>query len=199
MSASAKKENTRKKQKKPRKITPQYLENAGLYYLQRYAASTEHFRFIMRRKIHKSYCHHQTPDLDQCESWLDELINRYQRCGLLNDFEYARQLAISLRRNGKSVRAIEATMKTKQIRPEHISTAIEEADKMHQNDGEFMAALKLIKKKRIGPFRRTVGDEEQPELKKKHLGVLARAGFSYELSAKALSMSENEILNVLYQ
>ena len=54
------------KKKQPRKISPDYLRNSGLFYLQRYTASSHHFRVVMQRKINRSIAVHTSLDKEEC-------------------------------------------------------------------------------------------------------------------------------------
>ena len=61
----------------------------------------------------------------------------------------------------------------------------------------FFSAIKLCKKKRIGPSR----DENNRKLFfKKDIGILARSGFNFETSNRVLEISKeeyNKIINLL--
>ena len=61
--------------------------------------------------------------------------------------------------------------------------------KENETDPDFFSAIKLCKKRRIGPMR----PEANRELfYKKDMGILARSGFSYDISKKILSMTQKE-------
>ena len=61
--------------------------------------------------------------------------------------------------------------------------------KHEKSDPDFVSAMKICKKRRIGPMR----PEANRELfYKKDMGILARSGFSYDISKKILSMSQKE-------
>ena len=50
----ANKNMTGRERKAPKKISKTYLENAALYYLQRYATSAENLKRILLRNLHAS-------------------------------------------------------------------------------------------------------------------------------------------------
>ena len=54
--------------------------------------------------------------------------------------------------------------------------------------------VKNLVKKRIGPMR---PDANREIFYKKDLGILARSGFSYDISKKILDMSQKEFLQIL--
>ncbi len=178
----------RNKPRIPKKINPTYLHNSGLYYLERFSASKAHFKSVMMRKVKRSCMHHKDQKLDECAQMVDELADKFERLDLLNDEVYARAVITSLRRRGVSKTMILGKMRGKGIGQE---LAIQELNKIDaENEGEdpeFKAALKLARKKRIGPY--FIGDEEDI---KKSLGKLARAGFSYDIARKVLEYELEE-------
>lgn len=172
---------TAKKQKQPRKITGQYLENAALYYLQRYATSAENFRRVMRRKIMRS-CHFHKDDPEKFYPLVDALVTRYVAAGLLNDKGFAEARVTSLRRQGRSKNAIMAKLAAKGLP----KTAVEDALEHHDDEEtELQAALKLVKRKKLGKAT-------EPKDRQKEMAVLGRAGFSFEIARAALEYSGDD-------
>ena len=148
------KPNTRKK-KTPRKITERYLRNSGMFYLQRFTASSGHFKSVMARKIKKSCYFHKDQDYDECILLLDKVTTEFLDQGLLDDVGYLRGMVTSLRRNGKSKKAIMAKLLQKSIPAQDIEKALQSYDEENNNDpreAEFLAALKFARKKRLGPY-----------------------------------------------
>ncbi|MBX2834662.1 MAG: RecX family transcriptional regulator [Micavibrio sp.] len=179
-----KKQPQRRKEKRPpKKITRDYLHNAGLFYLQRFSSSSGNFRKVMQRKIYKSCQAHPDQDESACNEILEDVINRFIESGLLNDELYARSTVSSMRRSGKSKRQIESKLMIKSMKQNQIKQAIEtyEEESDNHND-ELAAALIFARKKRLGQF-------SQSEVRdvKKELATFARAGFSYNTAQKALN------------
>ncbi len=71
----------------PKKITESYLHNSGLYYLQRFSASSEHFRSVMMRKVKKSCMHHTDQDYDACAVMVDKLVEN----GVTQNFNFIKE------------------------------------------------------------------------------------------------------------
>ncbi|PCJ99878.1 MAG: RecX family transcriptional regulator [Zetaproteobacteria bacterium] len=175
----------------PRKISETYLHNAGLYYLERFAASKKHFIFVLTRKVKRSCMHHTDQDYDTCCAMVNVIADKFERTGLLDDNLYTSGLVSSLRRKGKSRNAIISKMHMKGIAPEKTLEALETLDnEQHDNtqDAEIKAALRLAKKKKLGPY---FIDKEANI--KKALGVFARAGFSYQIAKSVLDMDDDDI------
>lgn len=175
------------KQKIPKRINEQYLHNSGLYYLQRYAASSEHFKTVMTRKIKKSCAYHTDQNFEDCLAFLPPLIEKFECSGLLNDDVYIRAKVQSFRRKGLSKMSITQKLLEKGINQEISQRYIHDYDSENgTKNPELMAALTLCRKRKIGPYATTKKDDNEL---RKDLAKLARAGFSYEIAQKALNIS----------
>lgn len=178
------------RQKQPRKISAKYLENAALYYLQRYASSAENLRRVLTRKVQKSCTFHKMAP-EEFYPVIDALIGRYVASGILDDSLYARGRVASLRRQGLSRQAIAARLQAKGLSRAQIDLALAEIDAEKGEEGaELQAALALARRKKIGRFRPSPAPD--PKSRQKELAVMGRAGFSYEISRQALDYSEDE-------
>lgn len=173
--------------KPPKKISPTYLQNAALHYLQRYATSAGNLRRVLMRKIKKS-CLHHGHEVESFIPLVDDLINRYISSGLLDDASFARAKTATLRRQGKSQRMIEAKLTAKGLMKTDIVTALQESDA--EGDAEFDAALALTRKKKLGKFRLRASSD--PDISRKDMAVLGRAGFSYAIARKALNVMDDK-------
>ena len=79
----------------------------------------------------------------------------------------------------------------------YIKNKINQLAKEKNQDQDFFSAIKICKKKRIGPAR---NDSNSPLFYKKDIGVLARAGFDFETSKKIMDLDSSEyskIINLL--
>ncbi|MGB4057568.1 MAG: RecX family transcriptional regulator, partial [Alphaproteobacteria bacterium] len=122
--------------KKAKKITADYLHNSGLYYLQRFAASREQFRAVMLRKIKRSCLHHPEQAFEPCQEMLDTLIKKFIDSGLLNDDLYTQGAVASLRRQGKSKKAIATKLIIRGVSGDLISKKIGEYDAEKGGNGD---------------------------------------------------------------
>lgn len=170
--------------KPPKKISAQYLHNAGLAYLQRFPASTAHFRRVMGRKIDRSCNYHKEQDKEACITLLDGAVAGFVRMGLLDDDAYLRGMVTSYRRRGLSKQAIAAKLQQKGMTQSVVIDALSAFDEEGgTEDPELAAALRLARRKKLGPFARSAEAD-----KSKSLAALARAGFAFDTAKKALSM-----------
>jgi regulatory protein len=178
----------RKEKRPPKKITASYLHNSGLYYLQRFSSSSENFRQVMIRKARKSCMHHTDQSMEDCLELINALVEKFISAGLLDDESYTRGVVSSLRRQGKSRRAILAKLRSKGLSADLVSLKLEEHDEEKSDiDAELRAALVFSRKKKIGPYKNDRKTEHE-----KMLASMARAGFSYETSRSVLEMGLDE-------
>lgn len=178
--------------KKPKKITPRYLDNVAAYYLARYASSSVNLKRVLMRRAGKSCAYHETP-LEDAEEMIDALVERYCQAGFLNDENYALNLARSLRAKGKSARLILSKMYEKGVDAELAQGALKSADDAllesteAVEDAEDAAAWRYARRRRLGPFRAAA---DRAAYREKDLGSLARAGFSYGTAQHILDQDD---------
>ena len=91
-------------------------------------------------------------------------------------------------RRGYSLNKINQSLRNKGIESQYIKQSI---DKIKEDNLEpdFVSALKLCKRRRIGASRE---ESNRPLFYKKDMGVLARGGFSFELSKRILDLDQVE-------
>ncbi len=174
------------KPKGPRKVTPQYLENAALHYLERFASSAENLRRVLMRKVELSARAHGT-DRDEAALWVEALVARYRDGGLLDDQAYARMKAESLHRRGGSARAIRGKLAAKGVDAETVDQAMETLDAEVEGDTELAAAAALARRRRLGPFR---APEARAAFRDKDLAALGRAGFGCEVARRVVDAED---------
>lgn len=177
--------------KAPRRITEDYLHNAGLHYLQRFATGSENFRRVMIRKIDRSCRVHTEQDRETCLRMLDSLVEKFQRSGLLDDRTYIDGAVRSCRQKGLSERAIISRLQAKGIPAVTVTEAIAGIDGNMEGDGELLAAARYVRRRRLGAF---AARERETA---KDMASLARAGYGYETAQKILGMNREEIENLI--
>jgi regulatory protein len=177
--------------KPPKRVTPQYLENAALHYLERFASSTANLRRVLMRKVDLSAKAHGT-DREEGARWVDELLARYVRSGLLNDETYARMRTESLHRRGASTRLIAQKLAGKGIGRDEADKALDSLREDVGPDLDLTAALALAKRRRLGPYRRP---EQREAHREKDMAALGRAGFGYEIARRVVDAEDpDEVL-----
>ncbi len=170
--------------KKRKKVTLSYLENAGLYYLERFSASEGQFRQVMTRKIDKSCHDHPDQSRDDCLIQLESVIVKFRKLGYLNDSAYAKNLLRSLQVRGFSRSRILMTLKAKGLSSSETEPLWDSLPHTHDR----YAAIRFMQRKKFGPFSLRLRENAN----QRDLATLARAGFPYDVAQSALSLSVAE-------
>lgn len=174
----------------PRKVTEASLDRSALAYLERFAASAESLRRVLLRKVEHSARAHDTDRADGA-AWIEALIERYRRSGLLDDRVYAEARTASLRRQGRSARSIAERLARKGVGREVIDEALAPTRTPAE---ELGAAARLAHRRRLGPFR---PEAERGEHRERDLAVLGRAGFSFDIARKVILAESTDALDAL--
>ncbi|MGA9525788.1 MAG: regulatory protein RecX [Myxococcaceae bacterium] len=170
----------KKVRKQPRKVSPRSLENAALHYLKRYASTVSRLRAVLVRRVDRSIRMHGGDRAEALE-WVDALIQKLLRSGLIDDQAYARMKAQSLRSSGRSARMIALKLRMKGVPEDLLAQHLAEAT---AEISEEDAARTWARKKRMGPYRAT--EEARRENRQRDLASLARAGFSFDTAKKII-------------
>ena len=174
-------EGDERRRRAPRKATETSLTNAALFYLQRFASSSENLRRMLLRRVARSARHHGT-DPAEGAALVDAIVARFEQNGLLDDQTYAEARARSLHRRGASTRMIRAGLRQKGVADDAIDRALA-ALAEDTEDPELAAAVALARRRRLGPHRPAAQRESHRE---RDLATLARAGFSYDIARRVI-------------
>lgn len=172
--------------REPRRVTPQYLENAALHYLERFASSAENLRRVLMRKVDRSVHAHGT-DRDEAAGWVDALVERYRASGLLDDTAYADLRAGSLHRRGASTRAIREKLAAKGVARDAVDAALERLDADTEGSLDRAAAVAFARRRRLGPFR---PPDQRAGHRDRDLAALGRAGFDYATARRVVDAAD---------
>jgi regulatory protein len=157
------------------------LKEAALHYLDRYEASVQSVRRVLRRRVERWAQKSGTPVEEGAFEAVEEVIADLRRAGLLDDARYAGVKARSLFRGGRSGRSIGAYLAARGVSAEVIGEALEtRADEVEEGvEPDLEAALRFAQKKRLGRFRPSHLREEKRD---RDLAALGRAGFSWHIA-----------------
>lgn len=123
-------------------------------------------------------------------SAIETIIEGHKKTGALNDAAFAESKIISLRRQGRSRHAILQKLALKGVKRDIVAAALTQSDDgVEANEVEFTAAMALARRRKLGPFRKTPGDEDR---KRKDFAALARAGFSSDIARRVLQTEAPE-------
>ena len=96
-------------------------------------------------------------------------------------------------KKGSSINKIRNYLFSKGIEDKYIKDAINEI-RENNSDQDFFSAIKICKKKRIGPSR---DENNRPLFYKKDIGILARSGFDYDTSKKVMDLEKADYLKII--
>lgn len=173
----------------PRKPpTPASLQAAALAHLARYAATEQGLLRVLLRRIDR-WAREAEQDAEVVETITEEarreasgIVARLASSGAVSDAAFAESRTRSLSRAGRSRRAIGAHLAEKGV-PQHLAASPDDPER------ELAAALIHARKRRMGPFRTK---NHSPELERRELASLARAGFGHGTARQALAMDADE-------
>ena len=162
------------------------LKDIAYSYLEKYNPSKQQLKvYLLKKYLTKIK---GTKTKKEVSSIIDEIILSLEKNRVLNDEMYSDSKARMFLRRGYSLNKINQSLRSKGIDSKFIKQSL---DKIKENEIEpdFVSALKLCKRRRLGPLR----PEGNRELfYKKDMGILARGGFSFELSKRVLDLDKIE-------
>ena len=94
---------------------------------------------------------------------------------------------------GSSINKIRNYLLTKGINDKYVNQTITTI-KENNEDQDFFSAIKICKKKRIGPAR---DENNRPLFYKKDIGILARSGFDFDTSKRVMDIDKDEYLKII--
>ncbi|MFN3077885.1 MAG: regulatory protein RecX [Alphaproteobacteria bacterium] len=160
-------------------MTRKSLENIALHYLERYSSSADRLRQVLMRRVERSVYRHGT-DRATAEAWVAEVVAHLAGRGYLDDARYAEARILTLRRQGRSGRAIRAELLSRGVSSEDVARAVAATENTGEpGQDEMEAAFVLARRRKLGPYRPA---EQRASWRMKDLAVLARAGFSIEIA-----------------
>tara|TARA_B110001452_G_scaffold771_1_gene703 strand:- start:2174 stop:2734 length:561 start_codon:yes stop_codon:yes gene_type:complete len=167
------------------------LKDLAYGYLEKYSPSKQQLKvFLLKKYLTKIK---GTKSKKEVTLIIDEIILNLEKNKILNDELYSDSKARMFLRRGYSLNKINQSLRNKGIESQYIKQSI---DKIKENEIEpdFVSALKLCKRRRIGPLR---PDANRELFYKKDMGILARGGFSYGLSKRVLDLDAVEFQKLI--
>lgn len=169
------------------------LKEMAFRYVARFSCTTEKLRRYLVKKMREALVFDECRPSD-INPWVEAILARLTELNILNDDRYAEHRAMTLHRRGRAERVITRDLGFKGAPPESIVHAIEALNE-EIADPDLVAAIRLAKKKRLGPFADPL---VRVDRKQKHLASLARAGFRFDLARRIIETKEpEELLEIL--
>lgn len=175
-------ETEQPKRKRPtKKITPQRLKNIGLYYLKRFESSVENLRSVLQKRVNQYAKENPEFNKQEAYQWVENVLAEFEKLHYLDDERFTEIKVRHYLAVGKPARYIQNKLREKGIANAQIDEML---DDFGYNPQEM--ALKLAKRKKIGPFR---PNEEARKLnRQKDMAALIRAGFDYDVVSEIMGM-----------
>ena len=167
------------------------LKDLAFAYLEKYSPSKQQLKvYLLKKYLTKIK---GTKSKREVSIIIDEILENLEKNRIINDEMYSDSKARMFLRRGYSLNKINQSLRNKGIGNEHIKNSIDKI-KEDRIEPDFVSAIKLCKRRRIGALR----PEANRELfYKKDMGILARGGFSFELSKRVLDLPLEEFNKLL--
>ena len=162
------------------------LRDLAYSYLEKYSPSKQQLKVHLLKKYLTKI--KGTKSKKEVTAIIDEIILGLEKNKILDDSLYSDSKARMFLRRGYSLNKINQSLRNKGIDSNYIKETIEKI-KEDKIEPDFVSALKLCKRRRIGALR----PEANRELfYKKDMGILARNGFSFGMSKRILDLPSEE-------
>ena len=162
------------------------LRDLAYSYLEKYNPSKQQLKvYLLKKYLTKIK---GSKSKKEVTSIIDEIILNLEKKRILNDEMYSDSKARMFLKRGYSLNKINQSLRSKGIDSKFIKQSIDKI-KEGEIEPDFVSALKLCKRRRIGPLR---PDDNRELFYKKDMGILARGGFSFDLSKRILDLEKNE-------
>ena len=167
------------------------LKDLAYSYLEKYSPSKQQLKvYLLKKYLTKIK---GTKSKKEVTSIIDEIILNLEKNRILNDELYSDSKARMFLRRGYSLNKINQSLRNKGIDGKFIKQSLDKI-KEDEIEPDFVSALKLCKRRRIGPLRPGANREL---FYKKDMGILARGGFSFDLSKRILDLDSEEFKKLI--
>ena len=174
------------KNKKDLETTIDEIRNFAHTYLEKYSPSKQQLRIYLFKKLVKK--NQKISNKKEIFNLIDTVITSLVDNNFLSDKYYSDSKSKAFLRKGYSLNKIRYNLIKKGIDEKYIKASISKI-KESESDPDFFSAIKICKRRRIGPSRE---ESNRPLFYKKDISILARSGFSYEVSKKVLEIPKTE-------
>ena len=177
--------------RKTLQVTVDEMRNFALSYVEKYAPSKQQLRTYLLKK----YLKLSDPNVKKQDvtNLIDIVLSDLEKNKFINDKFYSESKAKSMIRRGSSINKIRNYLIGKGVNDELIKDTVNKINE-DNSDQDFFSAIKICKKKRIGPARI---DDNRPLFYKKDISLLARNGFDFETSKKVMELKKDDYLKII--
>jgi regulatory protein len=180
-----------KNKKKTLQGTVEEMRNFSFSYIKKYAPSKQQLRtFLLKKYLKVSVPNVKKQDI---KVLIDIVLSDLEKTKFISDKFYSEVKAKSLIQRGSSINKIRNYLILKGINSEYIKNTINQINENNE-DQDFFSAIKVCKKKRIGPART---EDNRVLFYKKDISLLARNGFDFDTSKKVMSLNKEDYLKIV--
>ena len=180
-----------KNKKKSLEATVDEMRNFSLTYFEKYAPSKQQLKTYLLKKYLNSKLNNISKN--NIKDLIDVVLQDLEKNKFINDKFYSNSKAKSLLNKGSSINKIRNYLLSKGVNDQYIIETIEQIKESNE-DQDFFSAIKICKKKRIGPART---EDNISIFYKKDISILARSGFDYQTSKKIMDLNKDEYLKII--
>tara|TARA_B100000700_G_scaffold219632_1_gene241690 strand:- start:175 stop:777 length:603 start_codon:yes stop_codon:yes gene_type:complete len=180
-----------KNKKKNLEATIDEMRNFALNYVEKFAPSKQQLKTYLLKKYLRSKV--DNVKRSNISDLIEIVAEDLEKSKFINDKFYSETKAKSLIQRGSSINKIRNYLISKGVGEKYIKNTIEQINENNE-DQDFFSAIKVCKKKRIGPSRT---EDNRPLFYKKDIGILARSGFDFEVSRRVMDLDKEEYLKII--
>ena len=177
--------------KKTLQVTVDEMRNFAFSYVEKYAPSKQQLKTYLLKKYLKT----TVPNVKKQDvsNLIDIVLSDLEKNKFINDQFYSDNKAKSMIQRGSSINKIRNYLIGKGINNEFIKNTVNKI-KDENSDQDFFSAIKICKKKRIGPART---EDNRTLFYKKDISLLARNGFNFVTSKKVMDINKDDYLKII--
>ena len=177
--------------KKTLQVTVDEMRNFALTYVEKYSPSKQQLKtYLLKKYMKLSATDSRKKDVNKL---IDVVLSNLEKNKFINDQFYSESKAKNMVKRGHSLNKIRNYLIGKGIDQEFIKDTVKKI-RDDNSDQDFFSAIKICKKKRIGPART---EDNRTLFYKKDISLLARNGFDFETSKKVMDIEKDEFLKIV--
>ncbi len=177
--------------KKTLEVTVEEMRNFALAYIEKYAPSKQQLKtYLLKKYLKTSVPNVKKQDLNNL---IDIVLSDLEKSKFVNDKFYSESKAKSMIQRGSSINKIRNYLISKGINDEFIKDTVSQIQE-NNSDQDFFSAIKICKKKKIGPART---EDNRSLFYKKDISLLARNGFDFETSKKVMDIKKEDFIKII--
>ena len=139
-----------KNKKKTLKITVEEMRNFSLSYVEKYSPSRQQIKtYLLKKYLKQSISNVKKQNIIDL---IDVVLSDLEKTKFISDKFYSDSKAKNLIQRGTSINKIRNYLISKGIQDRYIKETINKINENNE-DQDFFSAIKICKKKRIGPSR----------------------------------------------